>query len=96
MTRNSARRHGRALVSGSLMAVLGFAAGLLLADPASACSVCFGDPNAPMAEGARAGVLVLLGVVVVVLLGLASLILFWSRRAASLRALDARTAEVEA
>ena len=77
------------------MAVLAVAATLLLADPALACSVCFGDPNTPMAAGARAGVLVLLGVVVVVLAGVASLIVFWSRRAASLRALEGRPAEVE-
>ena len=37
-----------------------------------------------MSQGARAGVLVLLGVVVSVLAGLASLIVFWARRAAKL------------
>ena len=35
-------------------------------------------------QGARAGVLVLLGVVGVVLMGLASLLIFWMRRAANL------------
>ena len=57
---------------------------LLSAQPALACSVCYGDPNSAMAQGARAGVLVLLGVVGVVLLGLASLFIFWMRRAANL------------
>ena len=95
MTRRSEPRLGRALVSWSFLAVLGVAVALLLADPALACSVCFGDPNSPMAAGARAGVLVLLGVVVVVLVGVASLMIFWSRRAASLRALQAQPTEVE-
>jgi len=61
-------------------------AALLSAQPALACSVCFGDPNSPMTHGVQAGVLVLLAVVGVVLTGLASLLLFWMRRAAKLRA----------
>ncbi len=60
---------------------------LLSAQPALACSVCYGDPNAAMTQGAQAGVLVLLGVVCVVLLGLASMLLFWVRRAANLKPL---------
>jgi hypothetical protein len=40
-----------------------------------------------MSQGARAGVLVLLGVVGVVLTGLASLLIFWMRRAANLKRL---------
>jgi len=54
------------------------------AQPVMACSVCYGDPNSPMTKGVEAGVLVLLGVVGTVLLLLASLLLFWMRRAASL------------
>ncbi len=61
-------------------------ASLLIAQPALACSVCFGDPNSPMTHGVQAGMLVLLGVVGVVLTGLASLFLFWMRRAAHLKA----------
>ncbi len=57
---------------------------LLSAQSAQACSVCYGDPNSAMTQGAQAGVLVLLGVVGVVLTGLASLMLFWVRRAANL------------
>ncbi len=57
---------------------------LLTAQPVLACSVCYGDPNSAMSHGARAGVLVLLGVVGVVLLGLASMMIFWMRRAAKL------------
>ena len=59
-----------------------------LARPALACSVCFGgDPNAAMNQGVQAGVLVLLGVAGVVLFGVASLLVFWMRRAAQLRRL---------
>ncbi len=62
-------------------------ASLLLAQPALACSVCFGgDPSSSMNQGVQAGMLVLLGVVGVVLTGLASLLLFWMRRAAHLEA----------
>ena len=59
---------------------------LLSAQPVMACSVCYGDPNSAMTQGAQAGVLVLLGVVAAVLTGLASLLLFWMRRAAYLNA----------
>jgi hypothetical protein len=50
-----------------------------------ACSVCFGDPNSPMTHGAKAGVVVLLGVVVVVLGGILSVTFYWIRRARLLR-----------
>lgn len=61
---------------------------LLGAAPATACSVCYGDPNSAMTQGVNAGVLVLLGVVGVVLTGLAALIIFWMRRAAQLARLE--------
>ncbi len=62
-------------------------ASLLIAQPALACSVCFGgDASSSMNQGVQAGMLVLLGVVGVVLTGLASLFLFWMRRAAHLKA----------
>ncbi len=57
---------------------------ILSAQPAMACSVCYGDPNSQMTHGAQAGMLVLLGVIAAVLTGLASLLLFWMRRAANL------------
>ena len=71
------RRVGIALLTG--LAVL------LLGQPALACSVCFGDPNSQMTQGVQAGVLVLLGVIGTVLLGLASLLIFWARRAARMK-----------
>ncbi len=75
------RRRLVSMALGILVAV----ASLLIAQPALACSVCFGDPGSLMNQGVQAGVLVLLGVVGVVLLGLASVLLFWVRRASQLR-----------
>ncbi len=71
------------LVDMALAIMIGLAS-LLTAQPALACSVCFGDPSSSMNQGVQAGMLVLLGVVGVVLTGLASLLLFWMRRAAHL------------
>ena len=46
-----------------------------------ACAVCFGDPNSLQVQGAEAGVLFLLGIIVTVLLSIAGMILFWVVRA---------------
>jgi hypothetical protein len=54
------------------------------AQPVAACSVCYGEPNSPMSNGVEAGVLFLLGVVVGILTLMASVVLFWIRRAANL------------
>ncbi len=81
-----ARVRGR--LGGLSLAIL---TGLVLhlsAQPALACSVCAGAPNSALSQGAQAGMLVLLGVIGVVLTGLASLLVFWVRRAADLRALE--------
>jgi len=55
---------------------------LLLADsnPLLACSVCFGDPDSPIAKGAVAGVVVLVGIVGFVLTCIAGTGLFWLHR----------------
>ncbi len=75
----------RKLPINSVLAILIGLASLLIAQPALACSACFsGDPDSSMNQGVQAGMLVLLGVVCVVLTGLASLLLFWVRRAARL------------
>ncbi len=68
------------------LAIVACVGALLSAQPVLACSVCYGDPNSAMSQGAQAGVVVLLSVVGVVLTGLASLLLFWMRRAAQLKA----------
>ncbi len=67
------------------LAILIGPASLLIAQPGLACSVCYGDPNSAMTQGAKAGVLVLLGVIATVLTGFASLLIFWMRRAARLQ-----------
>ena len=72
-----------ASVSLAILACLGV---LLSSQPALACSVCAGDPNSAMTHGAQAGVLVLLGGIATVLTGIASLLIFWMRRAAHLAA----------
>ncbi len=71
------------LVHMALAIVIGLAT-LSSAQPALACSVCSGGSNTALSQGAQAGMLVLLGVIGVVLTGLASLLLFWMRRAANL------------
>ena len=73
--------HRLASISLAILVCLG---AFLTAQPALACSVCYGDPNSAMSQGAQAGVLVLLGVIGTVLLGLASMLVFWMRRAANL------------
>ncbi len=78
------RQNRLASMSLAILACLGV---LLSSPPALACSVCYGDPNSAMTQGAKAGVLVLLGVVGVVLTGLASMLIFWMRRATNLNRL---------
>lgn len=54
---------------------------LLIGPVASACSVCYGDPDSDMAKGAVAGVFLLGAVIGGVLLGVAGVICFWTVRA---------------
>jgi hypothetical protein len=53
----------------------------LLPQHAAACSVCFGDPASPAARGLAMGVVALLGVVFVVLGGIAAFFIYLARRA---------------
>ena len=68
-------------VTPSLTAVL-----LAIARPALACPVCFGQSDSPLANAMNLGILVMLGVVVAVLAGFASFIVYLNRRAARLAA----------
>lgn len=52
---------------------------------AKACSVCLGDPNSPMVKSVNTGVWFLLVVIGTVLVGFASLFLFWRKRAAQVQ-----------
>ena len=53
---------------------------------ASACPVCFGDPNSAMTKGTNNGVFFLLGVIGFVQVGLGAMFIAFWRRARSLRA----------
>ena len=61
--------------------LLGF---LLVPESLWACSVCWGDPNHPMTQGANAGVTFLLYVITALLVVFAALFIFWMRRAKSM------------
>lgn len=57
---------------------------LLSSRSALACAVCFGSPDSSLTQGAKAGILILLGVVAAVLTGIVAVALFWARRARAL------------
>ena len=57
---------------------------LCLPSIASACSVCFGDPEAPISKGIVSGIWVLLLIVLAVMGGIASFFVYMARRAATL------------
>ena len=56
-----------------------------LTTPLLACATCFGRSDSALAEGMNMGILFLLGVIGVVLGGIASFMIFLARRAAQLR-----------
>lgn len=58
---------------------------LLFPTLASACPVCFGDPNSAMAKGTSNGIFVLLGVIGFVQVGLGAMFVGFWRRARALR-----------
>lgn len=59
---------------------------LLGSRSALACAVCFGSPDSSLTQGARAGILILLGVVATVLTGIVAVAVMWARRARMLGA----------
>jgi len=59
-----------------------------LAQTVEACPSCYGKTDSPLAHGMNAGIFVLLGVVGVVLTGLAAFGIFLARRSASINAQD--------
>lgn len=54
---------------------------LMIPETLQACAVCYGNPESDMAKGAAAGVLVLMGIIVSVLVGIVGVAIFWMRRA---------------
>lgn len=69
---------------------------ILAADKLFACSVCFGDPNSPLTHGAKAAVLFLVGVVVMVLCSIVGVAMFWMHRARLLQVQAALHGNTEA
>ncbi len=53
----------------------------VVANDASACAVCFGDPNSNMVQGAKAGVLFLAVVIYGVLFSMAGVAGLWAFKA---------------
>lgn len=53
-----------------------------------ACPVCYGNADAPIIDGARAGTLVLLGFVLFLQISFGSFFLYLNRRAKAIRALQ--------
>jgi len=72
-------RPSRTSIRAALAAVCLWAIGS--ASPAQACAVCQGNPDDPMTRGAASGVIVLALVAYSVLLGFASMALYWVVRA---------------
>jgi hypothetical protein len=58
---------------------------LLSAISASACPVCFGNPNSPLTQGTSNGILFLLGVIGLVQIGFVALFVTFWRRARAIR-----------
>lgn len=65
--------------------VVALVVALLVPSVASACPVCYGDPNSPMVKGANNGVWVLLGIVAFVQIGFVALFLSFWKKAQELR-----------
>lgn len=58
--------------------------GLLYSGETLACSVCFGDPNSLMTQGAKSGILFLVFVIVGLLVGIGAVCFSWIRKAQAL------------
>lgn len=67
------------------VALASFGLMLGISESVMACAVCFGDPNSNMVKGASAGIFVLLGVIISVLMSIVAVTLFWARRARAIR-----------
>ncbi len=69
-----------AKLGGALPAAIAACILLVLADPASACTVCYGGENSNMTTGMNNGIAALLGVVAFVQIGFVALFgSFWYR-----------------
>ena len=68
------------LLTGALLASLA-----LQAQPVLACAACYGQSDAPMAQGMNWGIMSLLVIIGLVLAGVASFFVFLSKRAVAFR-----------
>jgi heme/copper-type cytochrome/quinol oxidase subunit 2 len=84
-------------IAAALRAVL-VAAMLLAVAPgrAWACAACYGQSDSPMAKGMNWGILSLLGIIGLVLVGVAGFFVFLARKSAGLAAASAAAQLVEA
>jgi hypothetical protein len=78
--------HGPA--AGATIAVSCLVAVLLAAGDASACAVCYGDPDSSMTKAMAAGIWVLLGCIGFLLAGFGGLFLYWMQRSKRIQSLD--------
>ncbi|MCB1126826.1 MAG: hypothetical protein KDM81_10040 [Verrucomicrobiae bacterium] len=65
-----------------LRAVFVLVPGMLISPRVTACAVCFGRSDSPLAEGMNMGILTLLGVIVGVLAAFTAFFVFLGRRSA--------------
>lgn len=73
----------------------GFLAALAHPLPASACAVCYGEPDSPVTRGLTWAVVALGGIVVIVLTGVVGFFVQANRKATVLEATTAATALIE-
>jgi len=64
---------------------------LALPHPVLACAACFGASDSSMAKGMNMGIFALLGVIVLVLGGIASFFVFLARRASATQAASVKS-----
>lgn len=78
----------RNIRSAAIVAAVGFVTVTLAAQQATACAVCFGDPDSDMSKAAVWGVATLFGIVGSVLTGIAGVGLFWHQRSRRMAQLE--------
>ncbi|MCF7763658.1 MAG: hypothetical protein K9N62_08295 [Verrucomicrobia bacterium] len=60
-----------------------------------ACSVCFGDPNSALGQGARWGVFSMIVIVACVLSGIGAFFVFLGKRSAAVAEMDSSSADTD-
>jgi hypothetical protein len=80
-----------------LFGKLGFLTFLLALGQTSslACSVCFGDPNSALGQGARWGVFAMIVIVACVLSGIGAFFVFLGKRSAAVAEMDSSSVDTD-